>query len=163
MSLDMTKYTKSEWIHGEDLPIGQPIEATIQKVYEHVFERDNVTRPVVEYFELDGKQSLNKTQTKMLVAMFGPDASAWIGQRVTLTAVMNGGYQGKPTIAIGRGQPLAVPTANGQPIYQAPPQPVYQAAPQPGPATTYQAPPQPAQPVYQTAPQHGEVVFQTGA
>jgi hypothetical protein len=112
MSFDATKYTQSPWLHGADLPAGQPIEMTISGAREHTFT-DGTTRPVVEFSGMRPALSLNKTQVQTLVALFGANADAWKGQRITLTAVPT--QLGKPTILIGRAGPPQPPTAFGQP------------------------------------------------
>lgn len=112
MSFDATKYTQSPWLHGADLPAGQPIEMTISGAREHTFT-DGTTRPVVEFLECDPALVLNKTRAQALVAMFGANPDAWKGQRITLTAVPT--QLGKPTILLTRAAPPQPPTAFGQP------------------------------------------------
>jgi hypothetical protein len=112
MSFNAEKYTKSEWLHGSDLDEGKATRATIKSAYEHEFERDNQTKPVIEFYELEQKMVLNKTQTKALVMFFGPSAGGWINQVVEL--MPGPGYQGKPTIIISRAGPDRVPTVSFQ-------------------------------------------------
>jgi hypothetical protein len=115
---DATEFTRSPWLHGADLPMGQPIELTIAASRIHEFT-DGTRRPVVEFLETDQALSLNKTQTTTLVSLFGANSAAWVGQRVTLTAVPSQ-IQGKATIVIGRAGPPLAPTVNGQPLQAAP-------------------------------------------
>ena len=84
MSFDASKYTQSKWLHGSDLPPGQAIELTISGAKEHTFD-DGTTRPIIEFLETEQALALNKTQTGSLIGLFGANADAWKGQRVTLT------------------------------------------------------------------------------
>ena len=117
---DASEFVKSKWLHGADLPAGQPIEMTIATVGVHEFD-DGTKRPKVEFLEADQALSLNKTQTGTMIALFGANTAAWIGQRVTLTAVPTQ-FAGKPTIVVGRAV-ATMPTFNGQPMAAAAPQP----------------------------------------
>ena len=119
MSFDASKYTQSKWLHGSDLPPGQAIELTISGAKEHTFD-DGTTRPVIEFLETEQALALNKTQVGSLIGLFGANADAWKGQRVTLTPVPLPAFQGKPTVVIGRAAPPQPPTLNGQPMLQAP-------------------------------------------
>ena len=121
-AFDATKYMQSKWLHGSDLPLGQPIELTISGAKEHAFD-DGTTRPVIEFLETEQALALNKTQTGSLIGLFGANADAWKGQRVTLTPVPLPAFQGKPTVVIGRAAPPSMPTFNGQPMAAAAPQP----------------------------------------
>lgn len=115
---DASEFVKSKWLHGADLPAGQPIELTVATVGVHEFD-DGTKRPRVEFLEADQALSLNKTQTGTMIQLFGSNTAAWIGQRVTLTAVPTQ-FAGKPTIVIGRAGPPSMPTFNGQPMAAAP-------------------------------------------
>ncbi len=115
---DASEFVKSKWLHGADLPAGQPIELTVATVGVHEFD-DGTKRPKVEFLEADQALSLNKTQTGTMIALFGANTAAWIGQRVTLTAVPTQ-FTGKPTVVIGRAGPPSIPTFNGQPMAAAP-------------------------------------------
>ena len=101
---DARQYVKSEWLHGEDLPDGEPVPVQVKAVYEHTFERDGSKRAVVEFVELDQKLVLNKTQTRKMIELFGANAGAWIDQHIRLMAAPSN-FEGKPTILIGRGAP----------------------------------------------------------
>lgn len=114
---DASEFVKSKWLHGADLPLGQPVELTIATVGVHQFD-DGTRRPKIEFLETEQALSLNKTQTNTLIGMFGANTGAWVGQRVTLTATPSN-YAGKPTILIGRAV-AAPPTLNGQPVNPAP-------------------------------------------
>lgn len=80
--MDMSKYTKSKWLKADDVT-GDVL--TIQKAYEHEFERDNSTKPVVEFLEIDQALVLNKTRTTALIDAFGTDGTKWAGKRVQLS------------------------------------------------------------------------------
>lgn len=107
---DASEFVKGKWLHGADLPQGQPIELTIATVAVHEFD-DGTKRPKVEFLETDQALSLNKTQTGTLISLFGANTAAWVNQRVTLTAIPTQ-FQGKPTIAIARAV-ASMPTVNG--------------------------------------------------
>jgi len=152
MSFDASKYTKSKWLHGSDLPLGQVVTLTIKEATEHAFD-DGTTRPVIRFYELDQALALNKTQTSTLIGLFGTNAGDWIAQRVELMATPSN-YAGKPTILIRRGASSG-PTINGQPVVTQPtppapampsPQPTQPAAPAPTMPS-----PQPAMPAQQPA------------
>lgn len=115
MSFDASKYTQSKWLHGSDLPPGQAVELTISGAKEYTFD-DGTTRPIIEFLETEQALALNKTQTGSLIGLFGANADAWKGQRVTLTPVPLPAFQGKPTVVIGRAAPPSMPTFNGQPM-----------------------------------------------
>lgn len=110
---DASEFVKGKWLHGSDLPPGQPIELTVATVGVHQFD-DGSKRPKVEFLETEQALSLNKTQVASMIGLFGTNTAAWVNQRITLTAVPSG-YQGKPTIAIGRAAAPAMPTLNGAP------------------------------------------------
>ena len=110
---DASEFVKSKWLHGADLPLGQPVELTIATVGVHQFD-DGTRRPKIEFLETEQALSLNKTQTNTLIGLFGANTAAWVNQRITLTATPSN-YAGKPTIAIGRAGPPQPPTAFGQP------------------------------------------------
>lgn len=110
---DASEFVKGKWLHGSDLTLGQPIELTVATVGVHAFD-DGTKRPKVEFLETEQALSLNKTQTGAMIGLFGANTAAWVGQRVTLTAVPSN-YAGKPTIVIGRAAAPAMPTLNGQP------------------------------------------------
>ncbi len=116
-AFDATKYTKSKWLHGSDLALGMVYPATVKSAYEHTFD-DGTTRPVLDFYELDQSLSMNKSQTKTMVELFGANADAWIGQRVELMATPSN-FQGKPTILIRKAAQSA-PTVNGQPVVTQP-------------------------------------------
>lgn len=103
MSFDASQYVKSEWLHGEDLPDGEPVAVQVKSCYEHTFERDGSKRPVLEFYNLDQKLVLNKTQTRKMIELFGVNAGAWIGQNIRLMSAPSN-FEGKPTILIGRAQ-----------------------------------------------------------
>lgn len=84
---DMSKYTKSKWLKAEDVEAEPDQVLTIQKCYEHEFERDNTTKPVIEFLEIDQALTLNKTRVTALIDAFGPDGSKWVGKRVKLSTV----------------------------------------------------------------------------
>ena len=132
MSFDASEYVKSEWLHGADLPQGKPVQATIKSAYEFTFENTGQTRPVIEFYELREKLTCNKTQVRELIALFGPQAGAWLGQCIEMLAVPST-FVGKPTIAIQRGTPAQPPTMH------------YQDAPE-GQQATQPAAPQQVQP-----------------
>jgi hypothetical protein len=113
MNFDMSKYTRSKWLKGSDLPLGRATPATIKRVYENTFEQTGETKPVIEFLDLDQHLVLNKSQVMALINLFGTDAHLWANQRITLMPVPSN-YQGKPTIMIGAGE-TATPTFNGQP------------------------------------------------
>lgn len=108
---DPTKYTKSRWLKGADLPRGRMTTVTISKAYEHHFEQQNETKPVIEFDELDQALPLNKTQVITLIDLFSANPNLWIGQRINLTPVASN-YQGKPTIQITIAE--SRPTINGK-------------------------------------------------
>lgn len=110
---DASEFVKGRWLHGADLPLGQPIELTVATVGVHQFD-DGTKRPKIEFLETEQALSLNKTQTATMIQLFGANTGAWAGQRITLTAVPSN-YAGKPTILIGRAAPPQPPTAFGQP------------------------------------------------
>lgn len=108
---DATKYTKSRWLKGVDLPRGRMTTVTINNAFEHHFEQQHETKPVIEFEELEQALVLNKTQVVTLIDLFGANPSLWIGQRIHLTPVASN-YQGKPTIQITMAE--LQPTINGQ-------------------------------------------------
>lgn len=112
MSFDASQYVKSDWLHGSDLPNGQPVQASIKAAYEHSFD-DGTVKPVVEFYEMREKLALNKTQTRALIELFGANAGGWVGQTVEMLAVPSN-FQGKPTIAIKRGAPQGAPSVSYQ-------------------------------------------------
>ncbi len=128
MSFDASEYVKSEWLHGEDLPDGEPVPVQIKTAYEYTFERDGTKRPVLEFYDLAQKLVLNKTQTRKLIELFGANAGAWVGQHIRLMAAPSN-FEGKPTILIGRGaaQPPEPPPMRFE---QAQPQPAAQRKPE---------------------------------
>lgn len=113
---DASEFVKSKWLHGSDLPMGQPVELTIATVGVHQFD-DGTRRPRLEFLETEQSLSANKTQVATMIQLFGANTAGWIGQRVTLTAVPSQ-FAGKPTILIARATPPQPPTAFGQPAPQ---------------------------------------------
>gem|GEM_PF-6612400 len=81
--LDMGKYTQSKWMKAADVDPNQIL--TIQKAYEHEFERDNSKKPVIEFLESDQAVVCNKTRITALVDAFGTDGTKWAGKRVKLS------------------------------------------------------------------------------
>ena len=81
--MDMSKYTKSKWMKSEDVDPNQVL--TIQKCYEHEFERDQTVKPILEFLEIDPALPLNKTRTTALIDVFGMNGEAWVGKRVKLS------------------------------------------------------------------------------
>ena len=81
--LDMGKYTQSKWMKADDVNPNQIL--TIQKAYEHEFERDNSKKPVIEFLESDQAVVCNKTRITALVNAFGADGTKWAGKRVKLS------------------------------------------------------------------------------
>ena len=114
MNFDMSKYTRSKWLKGSDLPTGRATPDTIQRAYEHTFEQAGETKPVLEFLDLDQHLVLNKSQVTALINLFGPDARLWANQRVNLMPVPSS-YQGKPTVLITAGE-TAAPSFNGQQV-----------------------------------------------
>lgn len=96
---DPTKYTKSRWLKGLDLPKSRPVVVTIAKCYEHHFEQTDETKPVLDFEELDQSLPCNKSQITALIDLFGTDVRLWPGQRIQLQAIPSN-YAGKPTILI---------------------------------------------------------------
>lgn len=115
-SFDPTKYTRSKWLKGADLPKGRSVMARIGRVYEHQFDQTGEVKPVVDLEGLPGNLpsslALNKTQTEALIDLFGTDVRAWPGQTVSLLAVASA-YAGKPSIMIAAGE--ATPTFGSKP------------------------------------------------
>lgn len=97
---DPTKYTKSRWLKGADLP-KRLVPVTIAKVYEHHFEATGETKPVIDLEEIEQSMPLNKTQVVTLIELFGTDIRLWVGQRIQLQAIPSN-YAGKPTILISQ-------------------------------------------------------------
>ena len=79
---DPSKYTKSQFLKAEDLDGGEVV--TINRAYEHRFDRDQSTKPVLQFLEVDQKLVLNKTRIKILIGAFGGNVADWIGKRVVL-------------------------------------------------------------------------------
>lgn len=97
---DPTKYTKSRWLKGADLPKGRAVVATIAKAYEHHFETTDETKPILDLEEVDQSLPLNKTQVTTLIDLFGTDVRLWVGQRISLQAIPSNYGPSKPTILI---------------------------------------------------------------
>lgn len=111
-AFDPTRYTRSKWLKGSDLPKGRPIVVTIAEAYEHEFEQSGEVKPVLTFSDHDQALTLNKTKITTLIDLFGTDVLAWVGQRINLQAVPSQ-FAGKPTIMITLAdQPL--PTAQRQ-------------------------------------------------
>ena len=131
MAFDTNRYTKSPFIHGEDLEDGERVVVTIKDAREAEFPDGKVV-PVLDFLELDQSLTLNKTRVKRLVELLGEDTDSWIGARISIYQVPVT-YQGKtmPGVAIGKAPARAVkskPTVDDDVVYAAPakrkPQPV---------------------------------------
>jgi len=81
--MDMSKYTKSKWMKATDVDPNQVL--TVQKVYEHEFDRDKSQKPVAEFLEIDQALVLNRTRIESLINAFGGDGTKWAGKRVKLS------------------------------------------------------------------------------
>lgn len=124
MSFDASKYTKSKWLHGTDLPPAG-VALTIQSVREHNFD-DGTTRPAISFYETKQELSLNKNQTTTMIELFGSNAGAWVNQRIEMIPIPSQ-FAGKPSIAIRAAaapaagapvQPAAAPPGVGAPGVQ---------------------------------------------
>jgi hypothetical protein len=96
---DASKYTKSKWLKGSDLIPGQQLRVTVKSAYEHTFEQQNETKPVLSFQEIDQDLPLNKSQCGTMIQNFGPNAALWVGQTLLLMPAPSN-YAGKPTIMI---------------------------------------------------------------
>lgn len=110
MAVNLSKYTKSRWLRGNDLEAdydGEAIVVTIKTVTEETFEQTGETKPVVQFLELDQALICNKTQVGKLIDLFGDDAAGMVGKQITLQAAPSS-YPGKSTIVIGKARKKAV-------------------------------------------------------
>ncbi len=139
MSFDMGKYVKSMFLHGNDLE--GPTVATIKEVFEHQFADGNTT-PALKFFELSEMLTLNKTQVRTMIELFGANPEAYPMQRIVLMPAPSG-IPGKKTIIITKAPPAA-PTINGQPVVTQPTPPAQAVAPQPTAPAPSMPSPQPA-------------------
>ena len=110
MSFDASKYTQSRWLKGSDLTPGQQLRVTVKAAYEHTFEQQNETKPVLSFHEIDQDLPLNKSQCATMISNFGPNAGLWVGQSLALMSAPSN-YAGKPTILI-MVAPAPVPSAS---------------------------------------------------
>lgn len=130
MSFDASKYTQSKWLKGSDLTPGQQLRVTVKAAYEHTFEQQNDTKPVLSFHEINQDLPLNKSQCGTMISNFGSNAALWIGQTLLLMPAPSN-YAGKPTIVI-LPAPVYAPgaTAHGIPAQQPPAQPQQPQQPQ---------------------------------
>ena len=84
MSFDPTKYTTGKWMKGDDIEDGERIIVTIEQAYEHTFEQNGDVRPALDFLEIEQSLSLNKTNTKKLIDLFGNDPDDWQGKQISL-------------------------------------------------------------------------------
>ena len=112
MAFDPTKYTKSKFVKGSDLP-KRLTTVTIAKVYEHTFDQSGETKPALDFSDFDQSMALNKTQIATLIDLFGTDVRAWAGQRINLQPVPTQ-FAGKSSIMITLADAQPFPTAQRQ-------------------------------------------------
>ncbi len=106
-NLDASQFVKSKYLRGSDLSMRTPVRVTVQEVDQHEFPEQG-EKLVLKFLEIDQEMILNKTQTRTLIEMFGPQTGVWRGQRLNLMQVPSS-YEGKPTILITEAEG-AVPT-----------------------------------------------------
>ena len=133
MSFDASRYAVGKFLHGSDIPAGQTLTLTIREAFEHQFD-DGSKRPALRFLEIEQIMTLNKSQVVAMIQAFGPNAGAWVSQRIELMSVPSN-FQGKPTILIRAATAPSMPTFNGAQLGQPP-----AAAPQPAPAMIYVEP-----------------------
>jgi len=124
MPIDTAKYLKSRWLKAADLPPGRATSVTVKLADEHTFEQTRETKPYLDFNELTQSMSLNVTQFKTMVALFGDNSDSWVGQRINLRPVISS-YQAKLTIEITEAQ-AQLPTFNGQQVGSVASQPTLQ-------------------------------------
>lgn len=86
MGFDAGKYTKGQWLKGEDLEEGERMVVTIKRAEEHTFQSGEM-QPVLEFLEIDQKLTLNKTRIRKLIEMLGDDTDTWVDQKISLYTV----------------------------------------------------------------------------
>jgi len=126
MAIDTSKYLKSRWLKAADLPPGRMTSVTVKLADEHTFEQTRETKPYLDFNELTQSMSLNVTQFKTMLALFGDNTDLWIGQRINLKPVISS-YQAKLTIEISEAS-APMPTFNGQQVGSAATRPTLPSA-----------------------------------
>ncbi len=86
----------SKFVKSGELPPGEDVTLTIHRVSMQDLPRTDGTQsrlPVVEFAEMQRRPEslqkrlvLNKTNARVIAALYGPVANEWIGKRITLYA-----------------------------------------------------------------------------
>lgn len=98
-SYDVSSHLQSPWLKGKDLvDHGAPITVTVKMVDLVEFREQGESKYTLEFLETDRKLILNKTNLRTMATAYGPQTSAWHGQKVVLTATA--GFNGQPGVAV---------------------------------------------------------------
>lgn len=87
MTFNPNKYTESPFLKGDDIEDGERMVVTIKTAEEVTFEQSGDTAPVLSFFEVDKKLTLNKTRVKKCVELMGDDPEEWIDQKIALYSI----------------------------------------------------------------------------
>lgn len=138
MDYDVNEVFPSEYLKAADLK-DKAATVTITNI-EMRKMRDGENKLCLFFNRADKGMLLNKTNSKVLEALYGPRTGGWLGQKITIFPIMTD-YQGQPTLAIRMRPPGAPTNAQGyasqapngqfvsQPAQQYAPAPVQQQAP----------------------------------
>jgi len=91
--MDMSEFTAGKYQKAADFEGEEPREVVIRAVKKEAVGQKQELKPVVYLQGEDRGIILNKTNSKMLVALLGKESNGWVGQRVML-AVQQVDFQG---------------------------------------------------------------------
>ena len=92
--MDMSEFTAGKYQKAADFEGEEPREVVIRAVKKEAVGQKQELKPVVYLQGEDRGIILNKTNSKMLVALLGKESNGWVGQRVML-AVQLVDFQGE--------------------------------------------------------------------
>jgi len=97
MNFDMNQVLASRWMAKEDVPEGSGVDLIMRHVTQEVVGDDQVDKFALHFHGSYKPLLLNKTNTRVLVALFGGDSGQWANKPINVYSDPLVGYGGKLT------------------------------------------------------------------